>query len=260
MSAKNSPAETMSRVMFDSVYKKIGSGDLQEAIKNADMYIETIEKQGENVLPAFGPVLVLLYCLRALARRVFGGQGNDANKTDLISADLTKALALPDFCYDKDGGREFVQMLSEKIGKSEKADQDLIQTVFNDIYNFSHKSSGGKKKESAAGGRFADLPRRILLFVIGAILWAVAVLLFLGMMRSNRGVLLMILTVIPLYLLIDAGINGWEWYSQYKYNTVGGMIKGMAFLCLPITLIGIIPVCYWTGKGVMEFITNHMKT
>jgi hypothetical protein len=260
MSARNSPAETMSQVMFNSVYKKIGSGDLPGAIKDADLYIDSIEKQGEKGLPAFGPVLILLYCMRALARRVFGGQGNDANKTSLIAADLKKALALPDFCYDQGGGREFVQMLGEKIEKSEKADQDLIKTVFHDIDSFSHKASGGKRKGSAASGRFADLPRRILLFVLGAVLWGVAVWLFVGTMNSSRNILLMIIKVIPLYLLIEAGMNGWEWYSQYKINTLGGMLKCMALLLLPVTLIGIIPVCYWTGKGVMEFITDHMKT
>lgn len=90
-------------------------------------------------------------------------------------------------------------------------------------------------------------------FVVGAIYWVITIFCITGVQYQN-GYLLLIGIVLGFASICYLAVKGWGWHSEWKFGTVGGFIKFFVMLILAFTLVGIIPVAYWTGKGILQSI------
>ncbi len=95
---------------------------------------------------------------------------------------------------------------------------------------------------------------RIGLFLGGVILWGIAFWLLSSISNASGSSsdFSAILIVIPMIILFAMAMKGWDWYSEYKLGTNGHALKFIVMLFIIMTLVGIIPIVYWTGKGVAK--------
>jgi hypothetical protein len=99
----------------------------------------------------------------------------------------------------------------------------------------------------------------IILFVTGAAAWGIFPLIFLiikAIGPSGESVIRVfsLMSGLVFFLLFILTLKGWDWFSQYKFGSYGSLIKYMSTLFIGFTVIGLIPVCYWTGKGIFRWI------
>jgi len=62
-----------------------------------------------------------------------------------------------------------------------------------------------------------------------------------------------------LLLLIPAScaMRGWGWMRQYGSGTYGEALKMFVMVIIGLTIIGLIPIVYWTGKGGLEWLAER---
>ncbi len=115
---------------------------------------------------------------------------------------------------------------------------------------------GGRKREVKPS---AVIGFKIGFFLLGAVLWAIDFgLLFWGVKFDNVLCNALWLLSFPLFFfLIYLGLKGWDWLSQYESGTYEWGFKVMVFMFLVVTVIGMIPICYWTGKAVARWYYNR---
>jgi hypothetical protein len=46
-------------------------------------------------------------------------------------------------------------------------------------------------------------------------------------------------------------MKGWSWMSEYGFGTHGYALKFLALLFVMMTFVGLIPILYWVGRGVV---------
>jgi hypothetical protein len=247
------PAEVMIQVMVEATVKPMRAGAPAEAIAAASKYIPSLETQDAKVLQTFGSALAVLYLLRGTSRRALGLDRQDDGQIREAEGDLAKGLALM-AQYGDPSETTALAAVVDRIRAMNAPGQAVIEAFLAEASLTSARSRRPAQAAVQAGHGLRVLGRWALGTLVGGVLWIVAVLLFtrvgIGMSRGN--IFVMLLTVAPLYALIMAGIKGWSWFSQYAYNTFGGMLKTFAFLLLGVSVIGTLPVFYWTGKGVLE--------
>ncbi|NQE46038.1 hypothetical protein C5S31_08460 [ANME-1 cluster archaeon GoMg2] len=92
-------------------------------------------------------------------------------------------------------------------------------------------------------------------FLIGAFLWTIALgfILLLGDIVDGMGSIFLWILFTPLIVVSGLSIKGWDWYSEYELGTLGFFIKFLVWMFMAFTVIGIIPICYWTGKSVARW-------
>jgi len=238
------PASMMIKVMVEGITKQIRSGALPEALADANKYIPSIENQDEKVLYTFGSTLAVLYLLRGLCKRALGFKEAE---DDLQKSLVTMAK------HGTTADQAAMADLVKRIQAMNMTGQAMITEFLDEFNQLKLQKGQGSPSQIQAGRAVPHITRWAIGALLGGLLWIVAVLIFYRLgMHGGSGTLVRILTVIPLYLLIDSGLKGWSWHSQYAYNTVGALIKTFVFLILGISVIGTLPVFYWTGKGVLE--------
>ena len=85
-------------------------------------------------------------------------------------------------------------------------------------------------------------------FIAGVVYWGIMVLfMFLG------GTLLLVGLAMLLGVIFLIAVKGWNWLSEYKFGTYGHFLKFLAIMFLMCTVIGNLPVIYWTGKGIFRY-------
>ncbi len=91
----------------------------------------------------------------------------------------------------------------------------------------------------------------IVMILIGAALWAVvlAIVYAAVVVPDDPNLVVAIPAILCFVGAILLAMKGWDWMSQYEIGTVGSAIKIFVLLMLPVTVIGALPICYWTGKG-----------
>lgn len=92
---------------------------------------------------------------------------------------------------------------------------------------------------------------RLLATGLGAAIWAVAVGVILLGPREPSG-LTAILLCLPAIGATALTLNGWSFLSQYHFGSYGHALKFLAFLGVAMTLIGLVPICYWTGLAALR--------
>ncbi len=246
-------ADTMSQVMVEGVTNKLRDGALSEAITTADRYLSSLDSQNANVMGAFGATMATLHFLRGTARRAQAVEAPDASLLAAAESDLDRGLAL----IQQHGSASDAATMASLAGAVRAASGSANEVVAAFVggarsLRGRRGSGGGATGASAMMPTAARLAEIVGFALLGGLLWTMSLWLFTRIEHAAGGSLWMLLGVAPLYLLIYAGLRGWRWYSQYPINTVGGMIKCFALLFLGISVVGTLPVLYWTGKGVWE--------
>jgi len=247
--ARQTAADTMSQVMLSNVIEKLSGNDLNETVKEAKKYIDTFESGTKKVKEGFAGTLGMLYILQALALRVMSDEKNDTSLRQKSEENIKKALTIADKQGEED--REYAKKLVDIIRTPEKADRSLIK-------HFLEVSMSPAKATRKSGSDFSfgdwisdfDIVERLITTGVGILACGLGALFILLMLRMPG--FLAFLFVVPCYLLIYAGLDGWDWLSDYDIATVGGFFKAFCFLILAFTGIGTIAVLYWIGNGTRD--------
>lgn len=248
--ARQTTADAMSQAMLSNVIEKLSGNDLNDVVKEAKNYINMFESGTKKVKEGFGGTLGMLYILQALALRVMSDEKNDTSIRQKSEEKIKKALAMADKQGEED--QEFANKLIEIIQTPEKADRSLIKQ-FLDASMTPTKAT----RKSSSNISFTDwiynldIKERLIMMGVGILACALGALFAFLMLRIPIK-FFAFLTVIPCYLLIYAGLDGWDWMSEYDIATVGGFIKAFCFLILAFTGVGTIAVLYWIGKGTLD--------
>ncbi len=248
--ARQTAADTMSQAMLSNVIEKLSGNDLNDAVKEAKNYIDPIESGNKNVKEGFAGTLGMLYILQALALRVMSDEKNDPSLRQKSEENIKKALTLADKQGEED--REYAKKLVEIIRAPEKADRSLIK-------HFLEVSMSPAKATRKSGSDFSfgdwisdfDIVERLITTGVGILACGLGALFALLMIRLPIG-FLSYLFVVPCYLLIYAGLDGWDWLSDYDIATYAGLLKAFCFILLAFTGIGTIAVLYWIGNGTRD--------
>jgi hypothetical protein len=101
-------------------------------------------------------------------------------------------------------------------------------------------------------------PRRlkVILFLVGAATWIATFILagILSALAPNSGVLLMAWMVLPIALIVLA-TQGWNVTfvdRRGNHSIFESIYKGIVVMFIAATGIGMIWVCYWTGKTILQ--------
>jgi len=99
--------------------------------------------------------------------------------------------------------------------------------------------------------------------VFGLVFWAIPVLGFAiipSIISSGTsellGLVVIIVGIALLMIPVSFALKGWEWFRQYSSGTVGEAIKIFILVWIGATIIGLIPILYWTGKGGLEWLSE----
>jgi hypothetical protein len=249
--ARQTAADTMSQVMLSNVIEKLSGNDLNETVKEAKKYIDTFESGTKKVKEGFAGTLGMLYILQALALRVMSDEKNDTSLRQKSEENIKKALAIADKQGEED--HKYAKKLVEIIRAPEKADRSLIKQ-FLEVSMAPAKTT--RKSAGASDFSFGDwisdfdIVERLITTGVGILACGLGALFILLMLRMPG--FLAFLFVVPCYLLIYAGLDGWDWLSDYDIATVGGFFKTFCFILLAFTGIGTIAVLYWIGNGTRD--------
>jgi hypothetical protein len=249
--ARKTAADTMSQAMLSNVIEKLSEKDLNKAVKEAKNYIDMFESGTKDVKEGFAGTLGILYILQALALRVMSDEKNDTSLRQKSEKSIKKALTIADKQGEED--QKYAKKLVEIIRAPEKADRSLIKK-FLEVSMASAKAT--RKSVSASDFSFGDwmsdfnIVERLITTGVGILACGLGALFILLTIRLPG--FLAFLFVVPCYLLIYAGLDGWDWLSEYDIATIGGFFKAFCFLILAFTGIGTIAVLYWIGNGVRD--------
>jgi hypothetical protein len=210
-----------------------------------------------------------MYCLRAKLHYEARNQSDDITKVDPARNDIRKAEAALDEFY---AGMDSVQResirtsINNVVSADEQSRNDAMSVVSQlrtTILPSSGKPATPRPEIIPPFGvpHFEAMLRtswafKLGVFLIGAFLWAIALGFFFAVGQSSSGAdnaVVMIVAVLPIILAGVLGMKGWDWFSQYKSGTYGNFIKFMAFMFIAITGVGMIPICYWTGKAIARW-------
>src|SRR5689334_11741464 len=93
-------------------------------------------------------------------------------------------------------------------------------------------------------------------FLAGAVLWLIPGY-YLSTIVSrgySTGQLQPLQWVMIIWLLADVVLawKGWPFLSEYRFGSIGGLIKWMLLVFIAITGVGLVFHCYWTGRFVLQ--------
>ena len=258
-------AETMMQAMISLAQEKAAAGNYAEATQTITTFIGAVEDGDDKVRKTFGVNLVPLYCLRAKAHFEASLKGDEPTGLERARDDVRKAEESLDRFYE---GLDAVQRESIRaaIGNVISADgpqrNDAIAAVLK-LRSTAPATAGTAPQQSGAGraqraGSGANVWPHVIFFLVGLALWGLDAGLFSIAFSVNlvgiRAVIA-VLAMVLFFVLFDLGcVRGWDWLSdRYSMGIYAWGIKVVVFLLLACTLIGAIPVLYWTGKGAMRW-------
>jgi len=256
-------AETMMQSMIDLAQEKAAAGNYPEAVQTITTFIGSIEGQDAKVRKTFGMNLIPLYCLRAKVHVEVGNPGNDASRLQLAQEDVGKAeKALDEFYTGMDPAQK--ESARASIRNVIGADEKLRNESMSSILQLRNRFSPGGGKASRSGGanqaRRAEVAGTVgahgVFFAIGLVLWGLVVALGYGGSRiarsgSSLAWVLIIPCIVLFFVLFFASLRGWDWLADR--GTAGERLKVVIVILLMMTMIGMIPIVYWTGKGAARW-------
>lgn len=266
-----STAEVMMNAMIKVAQDKIDAGDATEAIKTITTIIDSIVNNEAHVQKTFGQNLVYLYCSRAKlyfetgAAGVNTAPGDGAAPVDnmeLARQDVHQAEAALDVHFpgldatEKENVRANINAV---ISPDEKQRADGLAAV-RQMKTAVPLSDGTATRSAGAGqaqsGQAGTIGAYALIFLIGLIAWGIIAGLFVvgfATTKTSSGVpwILMIPALILLYIAVDLATKGWDWLADR--GIYGWRLKVMLIIMLAMTIVGMLPIVYWTGKGAVRW-------
>jgi hypothetical protein len=251
-----SAAENMISAIVKIAQEKSAAGNYPEAIQAITPWLETIENHEPKVRATFGMDLAPLYCLRANAQFELSKQGNDPSKLQLAQEDVAKATNSFDEFYT---GLDPAQQESVKasirnvISTDDKLRNESMASILQLKNRFSHRGGAGQARRAEVAG---TVGAHAVFFAVGLVLWGiVAALVYGGASLMPRGSVLGWVLIIPgavlFFVLIFASLRGWNWLADR--GIYGERLKAVIVIILMMTMIGLVPIMYWSGKGVMSW-------
>jgi hypothetical protein len=256
-----SAAETMMKAMISDATEKASAGNYPEAITTITTWIESIENNDDQVRETFGAGLVILYCSRAKLHFEAGSQSDDSAKLEIARNDVKKAEeALDQYCSGV--GPNQKESIRASIYNVISADEKLRNEAFSVVSRL--MTAPPTSTRNALWVHFIFLLIGLVLWgVDGALFYALNIFFSLPSLTSNMSpavsagllIVIMLLPVVLFFVLVDFGAKwGWDWLSdRYSMGIYAWGIKVVIFFLLSFTVIGMIPVIYWTGKGAVRW-------
>jgi hypothetical protein len=256
----NTTAQVMIESMVRIAQEEFETRDLKKAIDTTTNLIHAIETNDEQTRNTFGQALVSMYCLRAQSFFVLGEQRQDAGLADKARDDIAKAVEASTTYYDGlDAERraELEKAIHKTIDSSEETRQTSLATILQaDVSARANNARTAQRTPRATRGGIGLLAH-VSLFLLGVILWSIAGAIFYASIQSDSpNEMMMVLTLIPLILVFALAMKGWDWYSEYKMGTVGHFGKFFVMMILMLTVIGFLPMFYWSGKGAARLVNR----
>jgi hypothetical protein len=256
------------------------TGNYAKAIDTATNLIQAIETNDKQTRNTFGQALVPMYCLRAQSFLVLEEQNRDQGLAEKARDDVARAIEASTTYYDGlDTARqaELQENIQKAIDPKETVRQASLAAILqadvsarasnahpparqktNNQHGtkvYSKASTRANTARATAGG--AGLLGQASLFLLGAALWSIAGAIFYASAKSDSpSEIMMVLTLIPLILVFALAMKGWDWYSEYKVGTVGNFIKFFVMMILMLTVIGFLPMFYWSGRGAARLVSR----
>jgi len=259
-------AETMMGAMISVAQEKAAAGNYAEAVQTITTFIGAVEDGDEKVRKTFGVNLAPLYCLRAKAHFEASLKEDEPTGLERARDDVRKAEESLDKFYE---GLDAAQRDSIRvaIGNVISADEPLRNEAIAAVLKLRSTALptvGNAPRQSGAGqtqraGSTTNVWPHVIFFLVGLVLWGLDAglfsIAFSGNSTSGIRTILGALSIILFLVLIDLGcVRGWDWLAdRYSMGIYAWGIKVIVFMLLPVTLIGAIPVLYWTGKGAMRW-------
>lgn len=259
-------AETMMEAMINVAQEKAAAGNYAEAVQTIATFIGAVEDGDEKVRKTFGGNLVPLYCLRAKAHFEAGLKGDEPTGLEQARDDVRKAEESLDRFYEgvDAAERESIRVaIGNVIAADEALRNEAIAAVLK-LRSTAPATAGKAPRQNEAGqarwaGSGAKVWPHVIFFLVGLVLWGITAGLFSIAFSENvaSGIrtVFVVLSMVLFFVLFDLGcVRGWDWLSdRYSMGIYAWGIKVVVFLLLACTLIGAIPVLYWTGKGAMRW-------
>lgn len=107
--------------------------------------------------------------------------------------------------------------------------------------------------------------------VVGLSYWAVvavAVVLLVPVIQSQQtgteeystlGIVLIIVLVCAGFLGFHFAVRGCDLGSQYSFGTFGHFLKFFALILVMMTVIGAVPVLFWSGRGLLRMFHGEIQ-
>ncbi len=155
---------------------------------------------------------------------------------------------------------------------------------------FTSPDAGIKQRAAAVMRQWADQqpdaqPRRdpfpqtsspkivliLLAMILGVILWALPVVggVLVASVFTNGasevvdtgatigGIVLLLIPFLLFMIAASCALRGWGWMRQYGSGSYGEMLKFVVMMFIAATIIGLIPIVYWTGKGGLDWLAER---
>lgn len=134
---------------------------------------------------------------------------------------------------------------------NERTLEELLQ------HRLAQAEERSESRRANPGGMLARWGLRALATVIGAAVWAACVgVVVIG--PKNPGGLVAVLLCLPLIGATALTMRGWRWLPQYQLGTYGHFFKFLALLGVVMTVVGIVPICYWTGLAILQMVSEPL--
>ena len=258
-------AETMMGAMISVAQETAAAGNYAEAVQTITTFIGAVEDGDDKVRRTFGANLVPLYCLRAKAHFEASLKGDETTGLERARDDVRKAEESLDKFYEglDPAQRESIRAtIGNVIGADEPLRNDAIAAVLG-LRSTALPTAGKAPHQSGAdraqrAGSSANVWPHVIFFLVGLALWGLDAGLFSIAFSVNLAgirAVIAVLSMVLFFVLFDLGcIRGWDWLSdRYSMGIYAWGIKVVIFALLLFSLIGAVPVLYWTGKGAMRW-------
>jgi hypothetical protein len=252
----NSVLDAMMEAMLKNTSSKLMSGDYSQAIDESTKYLSSIEGLKPEIRTNYALIIIQLYGMRAQSQYLLWLQTKNEDMLQEAKHNIDKAIQSSEILY-KSLSSENLIVLKANIRNLIHENANLRKNGLKALIEI---KIGAKAATLLASNKtlFKIWPY-IIFFLTGAAAWGIFPLIYFvirGSVATSGSVSTAVAFVcgVMFFLLFMLTLKGWSWFSQYKFGSYGSFIKYMSTLFIGLTVVGLIPVCYWTGKGIFKWI------
>jgi hypothetical protein len=111
--------------------------------------------------------------------------------------------------------------------------------------------------EQVRGDALSRFGVRALASGIGAAIWAVAVWTIVSGPAHPQDFEI-VARCLPALAATALALKGWDWLAEHRFGTYGSLFKFLALMGIAMTVVGLVPLCYWTGRGVLKITAGRL--
>lgn len=98
---------------------------------------------------------------------------------------------------------------------------------------------------------------RALAAAMGAAIWTVAVWTIVSG-PAHPGDLEIVVRCLPALAAAALALKGWGWLAEHRFGTYGSLFKFLALMGIAMTVVGLVPLGYWTGRGALRITAGRL--